>query len=114
MLLTPYTLPTVYRLRAGMTVDSYGDPVESWTTPERTPLRGATVQNLSIVEDDGVSRHITRRRKTLYAPGTVDLRKEDRIEADGEIWKVDGDPVIRAGLATTVYTTAELERVSIG
>ncbi|UJQ86800.1 head closure Hc1 [Arthrobacter phage Reedo] len=115
MLLTAYRVaPTVYRLRAGTTVDSYGDPVESWTAPERTPLKGATIQNISIVEDDGVTRHVTRRRKTLYAPGAVDLRKDDRIESNGEVWRVDGDPVTRAGLASAVYTTAELERVSIG
>jgi head-tail adaptor len=115
MLLTAYRrAPSVYRLRPGSTTDSYGDPVESWDEPERVLLRNATVQSVSVVEDEGVARHIFRGQKTLYAPGAVDLTAADRIEVDGEVWKVDGDPVTRAGLASTVYTTATLERVSIG
>ncbi|QOP65070.1 head closure Hc1 [Arthrobacter phage Adumb2043] len=115
MLLTAYRrAPSVYRLRAGTKTDSYGETVESWTTPERSLLRGATVQTVSVVEEEGVARHITKGQKRLYAPGAVDLTAADRIEVDGEIWQVDGDPVARAGLASTVYTTAALKRVSIG
>lgn len=115
MLLTAYRrAPSVYRLRPGTKLDSYGDPVESWDTPERTLLRGASVQSVSVVEEEGTVRHVLRGEKTLYAPGDVDLTANDRIEVDGEIWRVDGDPVTRAGLASTVYTTAALERISIG
>lgn len=115
MLLTDYRrAPSVYRLRPGTVTDSYGDPVESWTTPDRVLLRGATVQSVSVVEDEGTARHVIRGEKSLYAPGAVDLTAEDRIECDGQIWRVDGDPVVRRGLASTVYTTASLERVTIG
>jgi hypothetical protein len=114
MLLSSVTAPPVYRLRAGVAVDSYGDPVESWDAPERVRLKGASVQNVSVIEEEGTARHIIRGRKTLYAPGRVDLTAHDRIEAGGEVWKVAGDPVVRAGLASCVYTTAELERVTIG
>ncbi|WNN93966.1 head-to-tail stopper [Arthrobacter phage Nitro] len=117
MLLTAYRrAPSVYRLRPGTKLDSYGDPVESWDTPERVLLRNATVQTVSVFnpEDEGVARHIIRGQKTLYAPGAVDLTAADRIEVDGEIWRIDGDPVTRSGLASTVYTTAKLARVSIG
>ncbi|QPX62342.1 head closure Hc1 [Arthrobacter phage Tbone] len=115
MLLTAYRrASSVYRLRPGTKTDSYGDTVESWDAPERTLLRGATVQSVSVVEEEGTVRHVLRGEKTLYAPGVVDLTANDRIEVDGEIWRVDGDPVPRAGLASAVYTTAALERVSIG
>lgn len=115
MLLTAYTkTPAVYRLRAGVTTDSYGDPVESWDSPERFLLRGASVQTVSTVEDEGTTRHIIRGEKTLHAPGSPSLTSGDRIEVGGEIWRVDGDPVVRRGLASTVYTTASLERITIG
>lgn len=115
MLLTAYTrAPAVYRLRPGTTTDSYGDPVESWDAPERVLLRGASVQSVSVVEDEGVERRIIRGQKTLFVPGAVDLTADDRVEVAGEVWKVDGDPVTRAGLASTVYTTAALTSVSIG
>ncbi|QOP65139.1 head closure Hc1 [Arthrobacter phage Phives] len=115
MLLTAYRrAPSVYRLRPGTKLDSYGDPVESWDTPERVLLRGASVQSVSVVEEEGVARHITRGQKTLYAPGAVDLTASDRVEVAGEVWQVDGDPVTRSGLASTVYTTAALKRISIG
>ncbi|CCQ44316.1 hypothetical protein ARTSIC4J27_240 [Pseudarthrobacter siccitolerans] len=115
MLLTSYRkVPSVYRLRPGAGVDSYGDPVESWDAPERVLLRGATVQSVSVVEDEGTTRHVIRGEKTLYAPGSVDLTAADRIECNGQIWRVEGDPVVRRGLASTVYTTAALERITIG
>ncbi|WVX87998.1 head-to-tail stopper [Arthrobacter phage TforTroy] len=106
--------PSVYRLAPGTTYDSYGDPVESWDTPERTLLRGAVVQDVSVVEEEGVARHVLQGQKRLYAPGRLPVTAADRIEVDGEVWEVDGDPVVREGLASTVYTTAALKRVSIG
>lgn len=115
MILNAYRrAPSVYRLAPGITYDSYGDPVESWDTPTRTLLRGATVQDVSVVEEDGVSRHILRLQKRLYCPGDPGLTAADRIEVDGEVFKVDGDPTVRFGLASTVYTTAALTSTSIG
>lgn len=115
MLLSAYKqTPSVYRLRAGTTTDSYGDPVESWTAPDRFLLRGARVQHVTTVEEEGTERRVIRGETTLYAPGAVDLTRDDRIEVGSEVWRVDGEPVVRAGLASTVYTTATLARVSIG
>ena len=113
ILSTPYARP-VYRLRAGVTEDSYGDPVESWDTPERVRIPGASVQDVSVVEDNGVSRRINRGERTLYAPGAIDLTKDDRVEVDGEVWQVDGTPEARRGLASGTFTTARLTQISIG
>lgn len=113
MLLTSYTVvPTIYRLRAGVGVDSYGDPVESWDAAERVPLRGATVQDQRVgtEEIEGVVRHIIRDEKVLFVPGAADLTASDRIEVSGEVWRVNGAPNVRAGLASSVYTTATLSR----
>lgn len=114
MLLSPVSGPTVTRLRPGSGTDSYGDPVESWDAPARFALKGATVQDVSVIEDEGTVRHIIRGQKTLYIPGAADLTAADRVEIDGEVWRVDGPPKIRAGLASAVYTTAALTLVTIG
>jgi hypothetical protein len=104
--------PPVYRLRAGVGVDSYGDPVESWDAPDRLILRGATVQDLSTVEDEGPAKRVIRGEKVLFAPGLADVRAEDRIEHRGEVWKVNGDPIVKRGLASAPFTFAALDRVT--
>jgi hypothetical protein len=107
MLLTAYRqVPSVYRLRAGTATDSYGDPIESWTTPERVLLKGATVQDEKS-EEEG---RVIRGEKVLFVPGEVDLTEGDRIEFRGEQWRVNGDPTVKAGLASRSFTTATLTR----
>lgn len=112
MLLNLTCRPPVYRLRAGSGTDSYGDPVQSWDAPERVILRGATVQDISTVEDEGVAKRIVRGEKALFVPGAADVTVDDRIEYDGEVWRVNGDPAVKRGLATGVYTSAALDRIT--
>lgn len=113
LLLPAYKVtPTVYRLRAGTGTDSYGDPVESWDSPERVKLTGARVQDVRAEEVDGAVRRIIRGEKVLFVPGAVDLTENDRVEVSGEVWRVNAPPTVRAGLASTVYTTASLTRSS--
>ncbi|AYN58490.1 head closure Hc1 [Arthrobacter phage Liebe] len=113
MLLSPDpTVPPVYRLRAGTTTDSYGDPVESWDAPDRVRLRGASVQDVTVAEGEGVARRVIRREWTLFAPGAVDLTADDRVEYEGDVWRVDGDPATKRGLGSAVYTVCALTRVT--
>lgn len=115
MLLTAYRKAvTPYRLRATAGTDSYGDPVESWATPDRLKLKGATVQDVSTVETEGVTKRVIKGETTLFAPGAVDVKAEDRIEVGDEVWRVDGDPAVKAGLASAVFTVATLKRVTSG
>jgi hypothetical protein len=115
MLLTSYRVtPAVYRLRAGTTTDSYGDPVEDWSNPERTPLPGASVQFVEAVEEDGVIRYIRQDERVLFAPGAPEITREDRIEVDGEIWRVHGTPNYRRGLASTAFVTVALTQANSG
>ena len=107
MLLTAYRkLPSVYRLRAGSGTDSYGDPVESWTTPERVLLKGAILQDATS-EETGAILHS---QKLLLVPGKADLTEADRIEHDGEQWRVNGLPTVKTGLASRSFTVASLTR----
>ena len=102
----------VYRLRQGTAPDSYGDLVASWETPSRVRLPGAQVQDVSTEEVDGAARTIVRGEKVLFVPRVADLVDADRIEADGETWRVEGVPTVRRGFALGVYTTATLHRTT--
>jgi len=106
MLLNNYRLPPVYRLRAGITEDSYGDPVESWDVPDKVRLKRAVVQFDQSEEDEDTARRVLRTERVLIVPGRADLTAEDRIEYEGEVYKIQGDPAIREGLAQGVYTLA--------
>lgn len=102
--------PTVVRLRPTSVPDSYGDPVESWDVPERTVLRGAFTQDRDSLEvtGDGRTRVVTRR--VLYAYGDAALTAADRVEVDGVVHLIDGEPAVHRSRTRPVYTSASLVR----
>lgn len=113
MILTGYSKgSSVYRLRPGTALDSDGDPVESWDSPDRLKLVGAEIQDVSTIEEEGAAKRILQGEKTLFVRRLVDVKAEDRIELDGNQWRVNGDPVKRSGLASGSYTKAALTRIS--
>ncbi len=100
-----------YRLRPSVTLDSYGEPVESWDDPQRHPLRGAKDQPVSTVEEENSTRRTVDDERLLLIPRRVDLTEADRVELlDGSVWRVDGTPATRRGLASGVLTTVALKR----
>lgn len=100
----------VYRLRPGTVTDYDGDTVESWDTPSRDRLRGAVVHDVTSVEKDGVVRRLTESERLLLIPRLTDLHRDDRVEVDGDIWRVDGDPVTRRSESMGTFTSAQLVR----
>lgn len=110
MLLSLHRGPKVYRLRPGQGVDSYGDPIEDWDNPVRELLYQAVLQEPDTEEEDGAGNRLVTGQRVLYAPRALDLQAEDRVEVDGQLWRVQGDPKIRRGLAMGVYTSATLAR----
>jgi hypothetical protein len=102
-----------YRLRATVAADAYGDPVLSWEEPERTPLAKATVQAVTSTETDRPTGVRLTDARALFVPGVADLTAADRVEIDGEVWRVDGTPAVLRGLVSGVYTTASLVRVKV-
>lgn len=97
----------VFRVRPGVKLDSYGEPVEDWTNAERTRMAAIYVQSGSSAEDP--DKLLAGQRK-LFVRGAVDLKAEDRIEIDGELWRVEGDARVRHGLAMGTFTAATLSR----
>lgn len=106
--------PAVYRLKPGAGTDSYGDPVEDWENPVRERLYRATVQEPRTEEIDSAGKRVVSGERALYLPYASDLAAEDRIEIDGEVWRVEGRPKVRRGLAMGVYTSATLSRAEGG
>lgn len=104
------TGPKVYRLRAGQILDSYGDPTESWETPNETLLPRALVQHDSSTETELAKSDEVETEWVLFSPGALDIVPTDRIRVGDRVWRVDGDPVVRQGLASGVYTTVSLRR----
>lgn len=108
MLLGSTNTQEIYRLRPTVGEDSYGDPYETWDPPQRHRLRRAEVQDVATVEEEGVRRVVVEGERRLYVPYAADLTSADRIEVDGETWRISGKPAVRRGLASTVYTTCTL------
>lgn len=111
LLNVPGLSPVIYRLRPNMTTDSYGDPVEDWTVAQPVPLIGAHIQAVSSTDADGATVHVSENEKKLFVPGDPGLQENDRIEIKAELWRIDGTPEVRAGLATETFTTATLTRL---
>ncbi|RAX48941.1 hypothetical protein DQ353_12540 [Arthrobacter sp. AQ5-05] len=102
--------PPIFRLRASVTTDYYGDTVEDWENPVKAPLKRAQVQDVETIADDGFTRRVIKGQRLLIVPGAVDLAATDRVEIQGQVWRIEGLPVTRRGLASRVYTRATLTR----
>lgn len=100
----------VYRLRPYERVDSVGDTVRSWDTPKRELIRRAQVQEVTSRDTDGNVVVIDGERRLLIDGPRPDLTATDRVEYDGEVWRIDGKPLTRPGLAMGTHTVAKLIR----
>jgi hypothetical protein len=113
VILNSYGGTPVYRLRATTSLDSYGDPAEDWAAPSRVVLPGAVLQRAGRTEDaerDGAAGSMVTVDKAVFVPGRPDLAYTDRIEAEGLVYRVEGEPRVVASLGSGVYTTARLVR----
>ncbi|AWY06642.1 head-to-tail stopper [Microbacterium phage Zeta1847] len=110
MLTTLRSPDLVHRLRPGTRVDGVGDTVRDWRTPERVRIPNATLEPVTSTATDGSVLIIESQRRLLIV-GTFDLKATDRVEADGEVWRVDGVPAVRRGLITGTHTAVKLERI---
>ena len=102
--------PPVYRLRPAERVDSVGDVVRSWAEPDRARIPRAQVQEVSSREADGTVVRLDGERRLLVDGPRPDLDATDRVEYLGEVWRVDGEPITKPGLAMGSHTVAKLIR----
>lgn len=110
-MLSAYTPPArIYRLRPGARVDSDGDTVHDWSSPVRWEIPLAKVQARSASEAETPSSAQYREQRVLRVQAAIDLRATDRVEVDGVVYDIEGDPVVRRGFALGPETTAFLVR----
>lgn len=112
----------VYLLLPGRGVDSYGDPINEWDEPTRVQIPGAEIQRNTTEDKDLATGTQTDRLGKLIAAGhgpelaiyrLVD--ETSRIEQDGKVWRVTGEPNIKQGLINTnTHLTASLTRTTVG
>lgn len=120
MILTPRPGdPKVVLVRPATSPDSYGEGLVADYGPAatRTPLYGARVQTGSSAatgerpSPETPSREVGDR--VLFVRGDAGIESGDRVEIDGEPWRVSGKPDVLRGFGPHhVYTRADLKRVT--
>ena len=81
----------VYRLRPGIKQER-GSDIPDWSTSNRLMICGCSVQPASttLSQDGrvlGVSEYLT-----AYLPETADVKAGDRIEFEGDVYAISGEP----------------------
>jgi hypothetical protein len=104
---------TVTRLRATVTADpSYGDPVLDWTNADALDIAGCALEPAGTVDVVDATRSAVTIRWNLYAPPGADIGPDDRIEANGDTFEVEGRPQAWSHPSGTLdYVTVSLVRV---
>lgn len=81
---------TVIRSTPGGT-DQYGDPKTS--TIERIPIQGCAVAPRFSSDMTDRGRDGVVIGKTVYPPAGADIRATDRLELEGDLYEIDGEPI---------------------
>jgi hypothetical protein len=111
----------VYLLIPSTGTDSYGDPLPSWDNPTRVEIPGAELQRNATEDKDVNSGTQTERLGKMIATGRGPemlvysmVNENSRIEQDGKVWRVTGEPNIKQGLINgNTHLTASLTRTTV-
>lgn len=82
---------TVYRLRATTAEDDHGNQVEDWDNPARKAVRGCAVEP-GAPQEYLIGRDAERVQWFVMAPYGADIRSSDRVEWQGVVYEVSGQP----------------------
>lgn len=84
---------TVTVLRAPLVGNRYGGHVRDWTTPSRTDVDGVSIQP-TVSTEDVRDRELLVNTYTLFTSRgrDIDLLATDRVEWNGTVLQVVGDP----------------------
>jgi hypothetical protein len=83
----------IVRLRAPTVTNRYGDIEADWSAATTLPITGCALQPASSTEFTDPSRTAITTRWNLFAPPGTDLRAGDRVDVDGTVYEVDGQPL---------------------
>lgn len=112
----------VYLLVPSTSLDSYGDPIYDWDSPQRVIIPGAEIQRNTTEDKDVATGTQTDRLGKMIATGRgpemliySQVTNASRIEQDGKVWRVTGEPNIKQGLINSnTHLTASLTRTTVG
>lgn len=112
----------VYLLVPTETLDSYGDPVLDFVNVTRVIIPGAEIQRNTTEDKDLATGTQTDRLGKMIATGRGPelsiyrlVDETSRVEQDGKVWRVTGEPNIKQGLINSnTHLTASLTRTTVG
>ena len=109
MSLLSFWTQSITRLRPG-TKTERGSEVPDWSSPSSLVIDGCSVQpaSTSLAQDgrvQGISDGLT-----VYAPADADIQTGDRIEYGGNVYTINGDPLIWPGAARLAHWQLNLVR----
>lgn len=111
----------VYLLLPTPSTDSYGDPLDDWANPLRIIIPGAEIQRNTTEDKDVATGTQTDRLGKMIATGRgpemlvySQVTSASRIEQDGKVWRITGEPNIKQGLINSnTHLTASLTRTTV-
>ena len=109
MALLSFWTQSITRLRPG-TKTERGSVVYDWSDPDALVIDGCSVQPASTaLTQDGRVQGISD-GLTVYAPADADVKAGDRIEYGGNVYTINGDPLIWPAPARLQHVQLNLMR----
>lgn len=100
---------TITRLRPA-TITSRGSTIYDWSDPDELEIPNCSVQPASTsLSQDGRVQGISD-GLTVYAPAGADVRAGDRIRYAGNVYTINGDPLIWPGAVALDHIQLNLQR----
>ena len=100
---------SITRLRPG-TKTERGSTVPDWSKPDTKTISGCSVQPASTsLSQDGRVQGVTD-GLTVYAPADADVAAGDRIEYNGDVYTINGDPLSWPGAGRLAHIQLNLTR----
>lgn len=86
----------ITRLRAPLVTDRYGNQQRDWPNASRSELVGCALAPRSAFQTEG-EPHLQNRGAviigySIYCPPGADLAATDRVDLDGDVYEVEGQP----------------------
>lgn len=109
MALQSFWRQTITRIRPGTTM-SRGSTIYDWDDPDELEIPECLVQPSSTtLSQDGRVQGVTD-GLTVYAPEDADVQAGDRIRFRGNVYTINGDPLLWPGVARMQHMQLNLTR----
>lgn len=109
MALQSFWRQTITRIRPSTTV-SRGSTIYDWSNPDELEIPECSVQPSSTtLSQDGRVQGVTD-GLTVYAPEDADVQAGDRIRYRGNVYTINGDPLLWPGVARMQHMQLNLTR----